>query len=510
MYAVLLLPNFRLQAALRFREEWQTQPVAITDEASAKARVLEVNELAAREGVAPGQASPQAMARCAALQLVAQSAAQEAATQAVLLEMAGTLSPEIESTGPGYVTANLHGARTREWMKMGTGVVEALASLRLTARVGIGANPDLAFLAARQARPVLVVQTPTAFLANLAIHELEPPPDLLAVLREWGLHNLGQLTALPRGELMDRLGPEAARLWERAAGRTERPLRLVRPSEEFAESCEFEHEVETIEPLLFLLRRFLEHLTTRLGHVYRVAGQMTLTLKLANAGEYARTFTVPSPTAQVEVLFRIVHTHLESLRLEHCAVGMALRLGATLPERQQFQLFESPLRDPNRFGETLGRLAALVGAENVGVAQVLDTHQPDRFRLEKPRFHELGRTAPLGEDLAVGLPLRRFRPALSATVQMVRGRPTFLFSEAGNGPVRAALGPYRASGAWWDKEVWAVEEWDVELENGGLYRLACVAQAWRVEGCYGEMEEAEAIPQGRIVLMPGIKREEAE
>jgi protein ImuB len=233
---------------------------------------------------------------------------------------------------------------------------------------------------------------------------------------------------------------------------------------------------------------------------------MTLTLRLAGGGEHARAFTVPSPTAQVEVLFRIVHTHLEGLKLEQCPVGMALRLEATLPERQQFQLFESPLRDPNRFGETLGRLAALVGAENVGVPSVLDTHRPDRFRLEKPRFHELGRTAPLGEDLAVGLPLRRFRPALAATVQVVRGRPTFLFSEAGNGPVRAALGPYRASGAWWDREAWAVEEWDVELENGGLYRLACVGQAWCVEGSYAEPAAAmtSAVARGRIVAMPGV------
>ncbi len=508
MYAVLLLPNFRLQAALRFREEWQGRAVAITDEASAKARVLEVNDVAARAGVMPGQASPQALARCAELQLLPCSAAEEAATQAVLLEIAGTLSPEVESTGPGYVTANLHGARNREWMKMGAGVVEALATLRLAARVGIGANPDLAFLAARQARPVLVVQTPTAFLANLAIHELDPPPDLLAVLREWGLHNLGQLTSLPRGELMDRLGPEAAQLWERAAGRTERPLRLVRAVEEFAESCDFEHEVDTIEPLLFLLRRFLDHLTTRLGHVYRVAGQMALALRLANSGEYARTFTVPSPTAQVEVLFRILHTHLEGLRLEHGVVGLVLRLEATLPERQQFQLFESPLRDPNRFGETLGRLAALVGTDNVGVPVVLDTHRPDSFRLEKPCFHELGRSAPLGEDLAVGLPLRRYRPAPAARVEIARGRLTFLFSEAASGPVREALGPYRASGAWWASEVWAVEEWDVELEDGGIYRLARSGGIWRVEGSYGEAPVMVEKTDNRIVMMPGLRKEE--
>lgn len=504
MNAVILLPNFRLQAVLRFREELGAGPVAVTDETDTKGQVLEVNEAAARAGVAPGLTSPQAMARCTKLRLLPRSPAQEAATQAVLLEMAGTLSPEVEATAPGYVTVDLRGARKTDWMAMGARVVEEVAALRLTARVGVGGNPDLAFLAARHARPVLVVQTPAAFLANLAIHELEPSPEMLAVLREWGVHNLGQLTSLPRGELMDRLGPEAARLWERAAGRTGRPLRLVRPVEEFGEAFDFEHEVDSAEPLLFLLRRFLDDLTVRLARVYRVAGRMFLRLKLANGQNHERVFTVPSPTARVEVLFRILHTHLEGLRLEHCAVGMNLRIEATLAERQQFQLFESPLRDPNRLGETLGRLAALAGPENVGVPVVLDTHQPDRFRLETPRFQDLGRSALPPEDLAIGLPLRRFRPPIPATVRMVRNAPAHVGSARANGAVVQALGPYRISGTWWETAAWAVEEWDVELETGGIYRIVRKGKEWEVEGAYDEpMDRVKAA--GRIIAMPGVK-----
>jgi len=44
-------------------------------------------------------------------------------------------------------------------------------------------------------------------------------PELFAVLRDLGIHNLSPVTSLSRGDLMDRLGPDAARLWERAAGR---------------------------------------------------------------------------------------------------------------------------------------------------------------------------------------------------------------------------------------------------------------------------------------------------
>jgi len=79
--------------------------------------------------------------------------------------------------------------------------------------------------------------------------------QILAILHKWGIHTLGQLAALNKEELAARLGPEAVRMWERANGQSNRLLKLVRPPESFEESFEFEHEIETAEPLLFMLRR---------------------------------------------------------------------------------------------------------------------------------------------------------------------------------------------------------------------------------------------------------------
>ena len=502
MFAVILLPNFRLQAALRFREEMHAQPVALMDEQTPKAGLLEISEAAALAGVMPGQTSPQALARCATLTILPRSLTEEHNAQAALLEIARMLSPEIEATADGFCTVNLRGLRVNDWQALGAGVMAGLASLRLRAQMGIGPNPDLAFLAARHARPVLVVQSPAAFLADLALHELDPAPELLAVLHDWGIHNLAQLTSLPRGDLMDRLGPEAGRLWERAAGQTERPLRIVRAAEEFFEAFDFEHEIGTAEPVLFLLRRFLDQLALRLGNAYRVAGQMTLTMPLANGSAYERTFTVPSPTADVDVLFRILHTHLDGLRLDHRATGLQLLITPTRAERQQFQLFETPLRDPNRFGETLGRLAALVGEENVGVVEMLDTHRPDSIRLRPPRFNELGNVAMPADDFAVALPLRRYRPPVAAQVRVVRHQPAQLESARVCGAIRAVLGPYRASGGWWDSDRWSTEEWDVEMEGGGLYRLARVGHEWRIEGSYDEPLPGNRRDAPPIVAMP--------
>src|SRR5437660_9273719 len=111
----------------------------------------------------------------------------------------------------------------------------------------------------------------------------EPTERILAILHKWGIHTLGQLAALNKEELRTRLGSDAVRLWERANGTATRLLKFVQPPETFIESFEFDHEIETAEPLLFILRRFLEQLALRLSTIYLVARDLTATITLSGA-----------------------------------------------------------------------------------------------------------------------------------------------------------------------------------------------------------------------------------
>ena len=114
--------------------------------------------------------------------------------------------------------------------------------------------------------------------------------EIFTILHKWGIHTLGQLAALDKEQLGARLGPEAVRMWERANGRSNRLLKLIRPPESFQESFEFEREIETAEPLLFMLRRFLEQLAVRLAAIYLVAKELTLRITFANQTELRTRF----------------------------------------------------------------------------------------------------------------------------------------------------------------------------------------------------------------------------
>src|SRR5438128_112398 len=206
--------------------------------------------------------------------------------------------------------------------------------------------------------------------------------QILAILHKWGIHTLGQFAALDKEQVGARLGPEAIQMWERANGQSNRLLKLIRPPESFEESFEFENEIETAEPLLFMLRRFLEQLAVRLRAIYLVAKELTLQITFANKQVYERVFKIPQPTNDVDLLFRMLQTHLENFRSEHPIVAVALSAQPIKPVSEQFGLFETTLRNPHQLSETLARLIALLGSDRVCTPVLEVTHRPDAFRME--------------------------------------------------------------------------------------------------------------------------------
>jgi protein ImuB len=159
---------------------------------------------------------------------------------------------------------------------------------------------------------------------------------------------------------------------------------------------------------------------------------------------------------------------------------------------------------PRLLTTTLNRLVALVGANAIGAPALLDTHRPDAVALAA--YHPHREPSPLwGEGRVRGervrgekkrgekarspenvpaLALRRLRPPAPASVTLASGRPVAVRSARLTGRIVAGVGPWRVSGEWWSPRPWLQDEWDVELADGTLCRLAHDGSAWRVEGIY--------------------------
>jgi impB/mucB/samB family protein len=320
-------------------------------------------------------------------------------------------------------------------------------------------------------------------MANRANNSEKSVRTIIALLHKWGIHTFGDFTRLDKEEIRNRLGSGAVRLWERAHGKTTRLLKLVEPPESFIETFEFEYEIETAEPLLFVLRRFLEQLSRRLTGIYLVAKTVTLRLEFSNKQGYERRFEIPEPTNSVELLFRMLQTHLEDFKSEHPIVAVSLEAEAAKPLPHQFGLFEATLRNPNQLYETLARLTAFLGADRVGTPVLEETHRPDAFRLE-PFAWELPAAAASKPAPTSGPALRRFRPARPAAVLLEATQPVHLRSPDLQGSIVDKAGPYMGSGDWWDQKAWTRREWDAELPNGSICRLYWNGETWELDGVY--------------------------
>src|SRR5262245_49446458 len=104
MFAVVLLPDFRLQAVLRQEPELFAAAVALADAEPIKPALVHLTPAARACGVSEGMTPSQAMARCGRLIIKTRSPLQEQTAAEVLLQTAYAFSPWLEATQPGVCT----------------------------------------------------------------------------------------------------------------------------------------------------------------------------------------------------------------------------------------------------------------------------------------------------------------------------------------------------------------------------------------------------------------------
>jgi protein ImuB len=320
------------------------------------------------------------------------------------------------------------------------------------------------------------------------------PEPVIDQLTRWGLRTLGDLAALPPGELAARLGHEGVR-WQRwARGDEERPLVPGGVVETFEESLDLEWPIEGLEPLSFVLARLFEPLCGRLEKQDRGAVTLHLTMTLVTRERHVRLVELPAPIRDARVLRTLALLDLESnpppAAIDRVTIGVDVTEGRVL----QFGLFARVL-PTDTLATLMARLGALMGSDRVGAPALVDTYRPGAFAMAKfePSESPIPNPQPLTPNPQPLIPriqtsvLRRFRSPIPARVTVEQGRPARVTTDRrgfGGGRVERCEGPWRSSGDWW-KQGWNCDEWDVMLGDGTAYRISQALddrQAWFVDG----------------------------
>jgi protein ImuB len=391
------------------------------------------------------------------------------------------------------------------------------AVLGLEANVAAADNPDAALLAARgffgvtvipagrEAEHLGALPTKILFAGRLPTDKQKEAACLLETLERWGVRDFRALAALPEVELSERLGQEGLRLQRLAQGAASRTLVPVDAPLLFEEAVELEHPIVLLEPMAFLLNRLLEQLCARLASRALSTQELRLTLELENfAGrstignqQFVRILCLPLPMLDAKIFLKLLQLDLNAHPPGAPILKVHLAAEPVRPRAAQGGLFLPPSPEPEKLELTLARIADMVGAQKVGALELLDTYHPEGFRMqrfgaESSRKHSREETISLAEEESAVTALRRFRPALRASVTLENGQPLRLFcarKKEVQGDVLWKAGPWRSSGDWWEREAWSRDEWDIALQNQDsifLCRLVhdLLGGGWFVEGTY--------------------------
>ncbi|MBM3725482.1 MAG: DNA polymerase Y family protein [Acidobacteria bacterium] len=423
------------------------------------------------------------------------------AASARLTALAQRFSPSVELPGETEAILSISGLERMMGgpAQIASEIARRAHELGLAGNIAVAASPDTALIAARH-RPGATVIPPgeeMRFLGNLPLAQLSLPPEPLAVLEGWGIRTLAEFCALPERGVVERLGQAGQTLWRLARGGAPRPLReLPRPAS-FEERLELDHPVDRIEPLLFMVARLLGELCGRLARHTRATTEVRLKLDLEESRTHTRLLQLPFATRDARTLLKILQLDLEAHPAPAAVVAVTVGVQPVAPRVAQSGLFTPPVPQPEKLELTLGRIRGLVGADNVGSPELLDTHRPDAWTMRTVAVvepdNDLWRVEEPARQFGVRLAFRYFRPPLKARVDLDGGVPVRLFAPGLYGKILRAAGPWRGSGDWWRQEAWDREDWDIEMAGGALYRIfhplsanlaPTVGPAWYIEGNY--------------------------
>ena len=305
-------------------------------------------------------------------------------------------------------------------------LVAGFVAARLRVRVAVAGTPSGAWAIAHFHPAFLVERVPflaippgetPAALRLLPIESLRLPEGTTATLHELGVDLIGQLAALPRAEIVARLGPEPLRRWDRAAGICAEPILGVRPRPEFIACWEADPPSRQRATIDAALRHLVEQLTQKLHGAGRGATRVECRLDcLPNDEQPEERFLLPSesgdcktdktgaisgmfrpgaavrfvvglfrPTVDAKRILELLQLKLERESLVGPVMGIEVSAVETGPlVHRQLSLFDggSPVSLEQPGGDALERLveqlSSRLGRERVVRVRLLADAQPER------------------------------------------------------------------------------------------------------------------------------------
>ncbi|MFE6282807.1 hypothetical protein [Streptomyces sp. NPDC057877] len=298
------------------------------------------------------------------------------------LEQLAELSPVVQALPPSAALVELKGAlRYHGTNARGLGEIlriRTVSRLGVDVRVGIGPSITVAATASAQVPlpgGVLTVSPGevTDWLAPLPVEALHGiGPRQAEALRDYGIHRVGLLAAVPAATVQRLLGGRAGRLAaDRARGVDPRPVTpRALPASATVTHAFPRHTLDGAEVRAALLG-LVGQLGHDLRHTHQSAGALTLTLRFPDGTDWTKSRRLTQPSAHDDDLRTTAYRLIDAAGLQRARVtALALRADDLLDAaRTPEQLTLDDAREARLTAEeTTDRIRERFGPHTIGPA----------------------------------------------------------------------------------------------------------------------------------------------
>ncbi len=369
-------------------------------------------------------------------------------------------------------------------------ILSHLKRQEISGNIAVAETVDTVIILARQKKGLNhPVASPDEF-PQLPLDGLGIANDTIGIFNELGINNIEQLRQIPRDDLINRYGREFGNVIDRI-DQNDRSFLTPNVKESRVDwNYNLDFPVEDFEQLIFIVNHGLDILFARIATLALSTEQIDIAFKLCRSPHVSKgvsetkTYEIKTsfPTLEKTFWLKLINLRVSLAPPEAAILAVNVTAHFTKPRPNQKGLYAVSRPEPESLLLTVNKLKKLVGESNVGVPILLDQRLPEAFAIDDAAM-------PKGIDTLEVRPERPiiaftyFKPPIRAEVLVRDARLVFIKTRNFSGHVLEYSGVWKANSKWWDRS-WKTQEWDVEVEDHGVYRLCKVDKEWFLAGEY--------------------------
>lgn len=369
-------------------------------------------------------------------------------------------------------------------------IVSYLKADNIAGNIAVADTVDTAILLARQKKGLNhTVASPDEF-QKLPLRDLGIKNDSIGIFSELGINNIEDLRTIPIDDLINRYGPDFRQIIDVIE---ENKRSFLTPNIKESKSIwnyELDFPVDDFEQLIFIVNHGLDNLFAEIDHYGLSTEQLDIAFKLNNKTQRNYEIKTSFPTLDKTFWLKLINLRVSLDPPEAAILSVTAEAHFTKPRPNQRGLYAASRPEPESLLLTVNKLKKLVGAENVGVPVLVNQRLAEAFAMDADKLPDVATESSVHDHLKENIPGKRgiiafvyYHPPVPAEVLVRDGRLIFIKTRHFGGHVTACSGVWRANSKWWDKS-WKTQEWDIEVENHGIYRLCKADREWFLVGEY--------------------------